>query len=694
MNSIQGFNLWFIIGSIGAFFSLLFGFRGFFTKPKRTNYIPAAVSLAILQFGLALLYIKGGLLAKELAVLHMAVGFWLVPPLWTRFSLIFGRDEPSLKVKTWKSYLWLVSIGGFLLFIWFLIAAGKSFEIIDTGFNLAPGTIGYFLYILITSAIILVHLENTFRSADRTQKSSTGLMLFFVGMIFAMLIYISSQGLIYNRLTMDSLKSLSMVSCIASIGIFLQAGKKGIFTVKVNLTRKTIYSSAVFFLLGLYLLVIGIVAKVVQYSGGSLELFISAVAGFLVVLVLLIVLVSQSVQLRAKQVVDKYFTPDRFDYRKQWSTFSESIASILTLDELIQLTTNNLNSIFRPDKILVMLSDEDEECFTIFSNTKTNFMISGKGKLADFLFRSAGPINMNWIINDLTLLPEIEPLIAQNGKFEICLPLVAQQKVTGIMFIGARRGDEKYSEEDYSFLDTWGHQLAVAILQVRSAENLAEARELQSYHRLSTFVVHDLKNAVSMLSLLLKNAEKNISKPEFQTEAMKTISGAVNKMAVVISKFSSPAQQLNIRKTLFPASHPVDEVIKTSQIDRITQIDFSFEYAEEFSVNSDFNIIDKILSNMIVNAIEAQNGKGAIDVVVKTEKESVIYSVSDKGPGMSQDFIQRKLFKPFETTKKKGLGIGMYQCKEMAKALGGELKVESEIGNGSTFFLVLPESLA
>ena len=56
---------------------------------------------------------------------------------------------------------------------------------------------------------------------------------------------------------------------------------------------------------------------------------------------------------------------------------------------------------------------------------------------------------------------------------------------------------------------------------------------------------------------------------------------------------------------------------------------------------------------------------------------------------MSEDFINKRIFKPFTTTKKKGLGIGLYQCKQIIEAHGGRLEVESQLGEGTTFFVTV-----
>ncbi|MBD3169485.1 MAG: PEP-CTERM system histidine kinase PrsK [candidate division Zixibacteria bacterium] len=692
MFSEVSINIWFIVGSIGALFSLLFSIRCLFLPERALPFLPAGITLAVFQTGLALL--TSVRFPNMIPLILIAAGFWLMAPAWTLFSIIFARDNESAKLKNWRLYLVTISIIGLVQFLWIVSQSGWRIKFIQSGPLNLPVTLWtsiYFAFLIITSALILIHLENTFRSAKRDEKSRIGLMLFFVGTIFATIIYISSQGLIYNYIPSDTIIALILICAPASIGIFWQSLREDVFRIRIKLTRATIYSSAVFLLLGFYLLIVGLTAKILQYFGGSWQVFLSALAGFLVVLILLIILVSQSVQLRAKRIVDHYFSPEKFDYRQQWSEFSENIASITSLDELVDTAIKNLRNIFKPSSILLMLPDRDERKLIPYKTDDNfkNMRIEFKGNLIDFLFRSAEPQPYSALSNDVNIYMELKPIEKVYPDLTLCLPLVAQHKLTGIMFLGNRPQGKAYSEEDYSFLDTWGHQLAVAILHVQSAQKLAEARELESYHRLSTFVAHDLKNAVSMLSLLLKNAEKNMHKPEFQEEALKTITGAVNKMSNIIGKFSSPTRGFEVRKSAFKADEPVREVIKNTKIDAMEKIDFAFHDENSPVIESDSGMVERILNNLIINAIEAQNGEGSITVNIKKSDNNIIYNVEDAGPGMSHDFIENKLFKPFASTKKKGLGIGLYQCREMASALNGDLLVESETGRGTTFSLVL-----
>jgi signal transduction histidine kinase len=98
----------------------------------------------------------------------------------------------------------------------------------------------------------------------------------------------------------------------------------------------------------------------------------------------------------------------------------------------------------------------------------------------------------------------------------------------------------------------------------------------------------------------------------------------------------------------------------------------------------------KVLENLLMNAYDAAGSDGQIMVSSHPQDNWAVIAVSDNGCGMSKDFIEKRLFRPFQTTKKQGMGIGLYHCKTIVDAHGGKLNVESEEGKGTTFKILLP----
>ena len=107
-------------------------------------------------------------------------------------------------------------------------------------------------------------------------------------------------------------------------------------------------------------------------------------------------------------------------------------------------------------------------------------------------------------------------------------------------------------------------------------------------------------------------------------------------------------------------------------------------------VSCDREQLQKVVTNLVLNADEALNGHGNITVGTEFVEGAAVLTVSDDGAGMSREFIQKSLFQPFRSTKPKGLGIGLYQTRRIVEAHGGRIDVDSEPGRGTTFKVLLP----
>jgi putative PEP-CTERM system histidine kinase len=212
------------------------------------------------------------------------------------------------------------------------------------------------------------------------------------------------------------------------------------------------------------------------------------------------------------------------------------------------------------------------------------------------------------------------------------------------------------------------------------------ARQFESFNRMSTFVVHDLKNLVSQLSLMVANAEKHRDNPEFQRDMLETVNHSVDKMKLMLQKLGRSA---NAER---PAPLRVDEVVRQA-----VALKNGFEphpvlevRAAGLTVLADRERLERVLGHLVQNAIEATPRDGRVGIVVARRGEQAVVTISDTGAGMSEEFIRERLFKPFESTKAAGMGIGAFESREYINELGGQLEVTSRQPLGTTFNVILP----
>jgi putative PEP-CTERM system histidine kinase len=285
----------------------------------------------------------------------------------------------------------------------------------------------------------------------------------------------------------------------------------------------------------------------------------------------------------------------------------------------------------------------------------------------------------------------------------VCAPLQAGESVVGLLWLSEKRDDEAYTHEDAEFLGALTRQLGAALLFARLAEQLAETRQLESLNRLSSYVLHDIKNQVSGLSLVVQNARRFMDNPDFQRDALKTIEGTVASLTQLMNQVAGMARPTDLKLAPCELKGLLDEAAVSSGLcgagATATDVRFRLQCSGPETVALDRRLVLRVLVNLLTNARESLGGPGEIELAAGLElnaagAQSLVFRVRDTGRGMSEEFIRTSLFRPFATTKSAGLGVGLSQCRGIVEALGGAITVESHPGTGTTFAVHLPLAIA
>jgi putative PEP-CTERM system histidine kinase len=229
-------------------------------------------------------------------------------------------------------------------------------------------------------------------------------------------------------------------------------------------------------------------------------------------------------------------------------------------------------------------------------------------------------------------------------------------------------------------------QAAGFLAQMQATEALLEARKFDAFNRMSAFVVHDLKNIVTQLSLMLKNARRHGDNPEFQQDMLLTIESSLEKMRQMM---------LQLREGAKPAGapsgvelQPLLQRLKDTAQGRGRQVEL--QLVDPIATRGDTERMERVLGHLVQNALDATPPSGKVWVRLQQSSGRAMLVVGDTGRGMSQEFIQTRLFRPFNTTKEGGMGIGAYESFQYIKELGGSIDVRSEPGRGSEVTVLLP----
>ncbi len=545
-----------------------------------------------------------------------------------------------------------------------------------------PGFLVYLL-LLIFMVFGLVQLERTLAGLHQTQRWGIKLMVLGSGLLLASFALYFSHSLLYRSINMNYLGMRSGAVLIA-VMIFCYSRTYRETGTKLALSRGIAHRSVVLVIVGGYLIVLGVVGEGLRYLDIENAKLIFYVLLMLSMIGLAIVFLSESLRRKLKVILHKNFYQSKYDYRQQWQSFANRVASGLTLTEI---QTSILDLMCEP------LACKGGAFYLYDFETKSYIYTASFNFRRDWRpFYETDPLivalkGKDWIVNLKENHPELSGSLVESfadvGAF-LVVPLLFDEELEGFIVLGEPiNPEEELTYEDYDLLKMLACQAIATVQGLRLSEQLTTARELAAIGKVSTFVLHDLKNQVSGLSLMLDNARDYIDDPEFQQDMLETVTNTVLNMNGLIARLKN----IKEKPELVIASVALNKIVSDAAGTMGAPVEIDGLLTQ---VAVDEEEIYKVVLNLLVNAVEATTADSPVRVKYGQRDGSAFVEISDSGCGMSRDFIDNRLFKPFETTKKHGFGIGLYQCKQIVESHGGHIKVESQEGQGTTFTLLLP----
>jgi signal transduction histidine kinase len=224
----------------------------------------------------------------------------------------------------------------------------------------------------------------------------------------------------------------------------------------------------------------------------------------------------------------------------------------------------------------------------------------------------------------------------------------------------------------------------------------AEMRQFQAFLRLSAMMTHDLKNAIAALSLIVSNMERRFHREEFRVDAMRSLTLATDKLRAMVAKLSGPVESLSgeYKRPMPTDLVPLIRRVLDATAKQAGAIQLEARLPDRLVAAVDAERIERVIENLVINALEAMgSSEGKLTVEGGAGEEGkLFFSVADTGPGMTEEFQRTRLFRAFATTKRQGVGLGLYTCREVVRAHGGQIEVESRVGSGTCFRVVLPSA--
>ena len=620
--------------------------------------------------------------------------FWLV------FSSIYARGNYQEFLVEWK-WIWA---GGFLLP--FLLAAGwrggcvfLRSNVITGVFELGLTAQGVVLQSvsLIATIAALTNLEHTFRASVGTIRWRLKYTVVGLGLLLAVRAYTESQALLY-RLVDPFLITINSVALFLSSLLILRSLLRGGQSEVAVFPGKAVFLNSVTILAaGAYLLTVGVLAKVAAWFGGDASFQLKAFAVLISVAGATVVALSDRARLRLRRWTSYYLQKPLYDYRSVWRSFTEGIAVHFDEETLCQSVTTLTARTFEMLSVSIWLVDEKKEILTCAASTTlsaaaTRDVQPTSEEVKEIIHHFQAhhePVNLEkdkaaWA----EALRRAHPAQFRTGGDRMAAPLTAGGELLGLMLLGDRVGGVRFSLQDFDLLRCVADQVAAGLRNARLSQRLLQTKEMEAFQAMSTFFVHDLKNLASTLNLMLKNLPIHFDNPEFRADALRGIGKTCDHINHLISRLSLLREGFQIR----PAESDLNKVVAQalSRCPAPSNVQLARELRDLPNIMIDAEQIDKVITNLALNAMEAVSGSGRVSIETSQTNGWAVLAVTDTGVGMDSDFLGRSLFRPFQTTKKKGLGIGMFQSKMIVEAHGGRIEVQSEKGKGSTFRVLLP----
>lgn len=541
----------------------------------------------------------------------------------------------------------------------------------------------------------LVLVEQLFRNARLQSRWAIKYLCLGLGGLFAYDFFMFSDALLFKRLDLNLWEARGLIDTLLVPLLAVSAARNPQWSLDVFVSRRMVFHSAAVLAAGVYLLLMAAGGVYVRLYGGSWGHAAQAVFLFGALLVLVVVLFSGQAQARLRVFLNKHFFNYKYDYREEWlrliGTLSDEESGRPLRERAIQALAKIMDS---PGGALWWRREPARYDFIAHWNMSEPAAASihepSDGALVRFL------AEREWVIdiNELDDKPEVyaslqlPEWLSTLARAWLVVPLMHHDGLVGFMVLAQPLAPRQCNWEDNDLLKTAGRQAASHLAQLEAAEALANARQFEAFNRLSAFLIHDMKNVVAQLTLVVNNAARHRHKPEFVDDAFKTIENAALKMNRLLTQLRSGTvthgrvSQVNLEQLL-------KEVV-TLHGER-QPVPYLSCRASGLILTAERDHLADVLGHIIQNAQEATSPEGRVEVVLQEAAGMAVIEVVDTGCGMDDDFIRDRLFRPFDSTKgRSGMGIGAYEAREFVRGLGGRLDVYSTPGSGTRFRFELP----
>ena len=684
-------------------------------NPNLTSVAAWSYGLAAVAYGALAIYLapgpRGGLRRRSLLAAVGLTAAWALVNLAyvlapTTDLLALGVAADALRSGAWYVFLllpillpqsaagerapraiWLAVLASALVIIGLLAPAASALQVSALG-----DASRWSLFASLAMAIFgLMLVEQLYRGLPEDQRWNIKPLCLALAAAFVFDLYLFAEAVLFNRMEPDAWSVRGFVQVLVAPLIAISTIRNRDWTSRITLSRGLVFHSTAVVAIGVYLLFMAAAGYYVRYFGGTWGRALQVALLFAAVLALGAMAFSGSIRAKLRVIVAKHFFSYRYDYRDEWLRFTRALSVHDGKHELGQDVIKGLADMLEsPAGVLWM---RDAECRQFTQTARWNMPPASAAEPSDSAFvyflREKG-----WVVNleEYRTSPEryrelkLPQWLSELQNAWLIIPLASGSDLIGFVILATARTRVDVNWEVNDLLKTAARQAATFLVQTQATEALLEARKFDAFNRMSAFVVHDLKNIVAQLSLMLKNAERHRGNPEFQQDMLMTVSHSVERMKQLMMQLREGTTPVDAPRAVDLAA--VIERIQRSKAGQRPVPEVRVE--QKVLARGHEDRVERVIGHLVQNAIDATGKDGRVWIRLAAPDGMAMVEVGDTGQGMTPEFVRERLFKPFQTTKETGMGIGAYESFQYVQELGGRVQVDSKPGEGTCVRLLLP----
>lgn len=550
---------------------------------------------------------------------------------------------------------------------------------------------------VLLSVIGLLALENLYRNSSTKFRWAIKYLCFGAGTILAYDFVLYADAGLFGQIDQNFFDARGFANAIAVPLLAVSVSRATLWDIDIHMSRSAVFHSTALMGSGVYLLGMAGIGYYLREMGGDWGRILQVLFLASAVLILFVLFSSTAARAKFRVWISKHFFSYKYDYREEWLRFIQTIASTDGPAGLHERIVRSVADIVDCNAGGLWVLHPGDNAY--ISTAQTQFgdrlpAMAADSPMIGFLGETHWIVDLAEYRRDPSRYHDtvFPGWLTENNAMWLVVPLINRDTMQAFLVLGDPRVRRGLDWEDYDLLRTVGNQAASYLAEEEAMHELSDARRLEDFNRRSAFIIHDIKNVVSQMSLMTQNAEKFGDNPEFQKDMIATVGNSVARMKDLLQRFKTvqnPEPDVAADAVLLSV---VMGDAAAAWLQQKPDMDVDFQETADPPV--DRKRLDSVLNHLLQNAIEASGPKGRVALRQKSREGEIVIEIEDNGPGMDADYIENRLFRPLDSEKKSGYGLGAFQTRQLVREMGGRLEVFSEVGKGTVMTIVLPTAAA